>query len=128
MIAGTRDTFTRIATGGIMAWLLGQAMINIGSVIGLLPIIGVPLPLVSSGGSALVAALGAMGLLVAFARAQVPKTGRARKRSSGTRSARTRSAGTRSSSPRAAGRRSGGTGGKRPATGGRAVTRRRRRS
>lgn len=148
VIAGTRDTFTRIATGGIMAWLLGQAMINIGSVIGLLPIIGVPLPLVSSGGSALVAALGAMGLLVAFARAQVPGTGRARKRSSGTRSSRTRtagarsaptrstgtrsartgSAGTRSSSPRAAGARSGGTGGKRPATGGRAVTRRRRRS
>ncbi|SNC60936.1 cell division-specific peptidoglycan biosynthesis regulator FtsW [Kytococcus aerolatus] len=93
VIAGTRDPFVRIATAGIMAWLLGQALINIGSVIGLLPIIGVPLPFVSSGGSALVAALGAAGVLLAFAREQSRpprrgRGGRARAGSTGGRSAR----------------------------------------
>lgn len=62
------DTFTRLAATGVMIWLLSQAMINIGSVIGMLPIIGVPLPLVSSGGSALVSALVGVGLLLSLAR------------------------------------------------------------
>ena len=48
------DHFVRIATAGIMTWLIVQALINIGAVIGLLPVIGVPLPLVSSGGSSLI--------------------------------------------------------------------------
>ena len=43
-------------------------MINIGGVIGLLPIIGVPLPLVSAGGSSLVTVLFAIGMLLSFAR------------------------------------------------------------
>jgi cell division protein FtsW len=38
----------------VTAWLLVQAMVNIGAVLGILPIMGVPLPLVSYGGSALV--------------------------------------------------------------------------
>ncbi|WP_462417328.1 putative lipid II flippase FtsW [Kytococcus sp. Marseille-QA3725] len=106
VIAGTRDTFVRIATAGIMAWLLGQAMINIGSVIGLLPIIGVPLPLVSSGGSALVAALAACGVLVSFAREQVvaPRRARSGRRAPSSRSGR-----------RPAGGRPRGRGGSRPA-------------
>jgi len=62
------DQFVRLATTGVMVWILVQAMINIGSVIGLLPVIGVPLPLVSYGGSALVANLGALGMVVSFAR------------------------------------------------------------
>ena len=53
---------------GIMAWLLGQAIINIGAVIGLFPVIGVPLPLVSAGGSSLVTTLLALGILLSFAR------------------------------------------------------------
>jgi len=62
------DFFVRIATAGVMVWILTQAVINIGGVIGLLPIIGVPLPLVSSGGSALTATLFALGMLLSFAR------------------------------------------------------------
>ncbi len=70
LIQRTDDQFVRVATGGVMAWILVQATINIGSVIGLLPVIGVPLPLVSAGGSALVTTMVAMGMLVSFARAE----------------------------------------------------------
>ncbi len=68
IVAASDDPFVRLATSGIMIWLVAQACMNIGSVIGMLPIIGVPLPLVSSGGSALVAALMAIGVLLAMAR------------------------------------------------------------
>ena len=53
---------------GIVVWLLGQMMINVGMVLAMLPVIGIPLPLVSYGGSALVPSLVALGLLVGFAR------------------------------------------------------------
>jgi len=62
------DPFVKITTGAVAAWILGQALINIGVVIGFLPVIGVPLPLVSAGGSALIATLLAMGVVLAFAR------------------------------------------------------------
>jgi cell division protein FtsW len=62
------DFFVRVATAGVMAWIVCQAMINIGAVIGLLPVIGVPLPLVSSGGSSLVTTMLALGMLLSFAR------------------------------------------------------------
>ncbi|MBB2890599.1 putative lipid II flippase FtsW [Flexivirga oryzae] len=68
MIVTSKDFFVRLVTAGVMAWILVQAVINIGSVTGLLPIIGVPLPLVSSGGSALVTTLFALGMLISFAR------------------------------------------------------------
>jgi cell division protein FtsW len=68
VIAASSDPFVRLATAGVMTWILVQACLNIGSVIGMLPIIGVPLPLVSSGGSALIAALMGIGLLLAMAR------------------------------------------------------------
>ncbi|PZU50073.1 MAG: putative lipid II flippase FtsW [Arsenicicoccus sp.] len=68
VVSQADDGFTRLAAAGIMVWFLGQALLNIGSVIGMLPIIGVPLPLVSSGGSALIAALIGIGLLLALAR------------------------------------------------------------
>ncbi|MEI2647781.1 MAG: putative lipid II flippase FtsW [Dermatophilaceae bacterium] len=70
LVMRSRDQFVRIATVGVMAWVLGQAMINIGAVIGLLPVIGVPLPLVSAGGSALVSTLAGVGMLVSFARTE----------------------------------------------------------
>lgn len=62
------DPFVQITTGAIGAWVLGQAMINIAVVVGLLPVVGVPLPLVSAGGSALVTTMVAMGVLLSFAR------------------------------------------------------------
>jgi cell division protein FtsW len=68
LIATSDDVFVKIATGGVLAWVLGQALVNIGAVVGLLPVIGVPLPLVSSGGSALVTTLIALGMVLGFAR------------------------------------------------------------
>ena len=62
------DPFVKIATGAILAWVIGQALINIAVVIGLAPVIGVPLPLVSAGGSALIMTMAALGVVVAFAR------------------------------------------------------------
>ena len=68
VVTQAEDMFTRLAAAAVLVWFLGQALINIGSVIGMLPIIGVPLPLVSSGGSALIAALIGIGLLLSLAR------------------------------------------------------------
>jgi cell division protein FtsW len=64
----TDDPFVRYASFGIIVWLLGQMMINVGMVLALLPVIGIPLPLVSYGGSALLPSLIALGLLIGFAR------------------------------------------------------------
>ncbi len=64
----TADPFVRYATFGIVAWLLGQTIINVGMVLTMLPVIGIPLPLISYGGSALVPSLVALGLLIGFAR------------------------------------------------------------
>ena len=68
LVVRSGDFFVRVATAGVMVWILAQAMINIGAVIGLLSVIGVPLPLVSSGGSALVTTLFGLGMLLSFAR------------------------------------------------------------
>ncbi len=65
-----QDPFVQITTGAIGTWVLGQAVINIAVVVGLLPVIGVPLPLVSAGGSALVTTMVAMGVLLSFARSE----------------------------------------------------------
>lgn len=62
------DPFVKITAGGITAWIIGQALVNIGVVIGLIPVIGVPLPLVSAGGSALVTTMAAIGVLISFAK------------------------------------------------------------
>ncbi|MFF5299677.1 MULTISPECIES: putative lipid II flippase FtsW [unclassified Streptomyces] len=68
-VAGrTEDPFVRYAAGGVTTWIIAQAVINIGAVLGLLPIAGVPLPLFSYGGSALLPTMFAIGLLIAFAR------------------------------------------------------------
>ena len=64
----TQDPFVRYATFGIVVWLIGQMIVNVGMVLALLPVIGIPLPLVSYGGSGLVPTLAALGLLVGFAR------------------------------------------------------------
>ncbi|WP_372505567.1 putative lipid II flippase FtsW [Streptomyces macrolidinus] len=68
-VAGrTKDPFVRYAAGGVTTWITMQTVINIGAVLGLLPIAGVPLPLFSYGGSALLPTMFAIGLLIAFAR------------------------------------------------------------
>jgi cell division protein FtsW len=72
----TEDPFVRYASFGIVVWLVGQMVINIGMVLALLPVIGIPLPLVSYGGSSLVPTLVALGLLVGFSRRE-PEAARA---------------------------------------------------
>ncbi|MEX5632210.1 putative lipid II flippase FtsW [Parafrankia sp. FMc2] len=66
----TDDLFIRLAAAGVTAWLIAQAVVNMGAVVGLLPITGVTLPLVSFGGSALLPTMGALGMLLAFARCE----------------------------------------------------------
>lgn len=60
--------FVRLASAGVGSWIVIQAVVNIGAVLGVLPVTGVPLPLVSYGGSSLVPTLIAIGMLLAFAR------------------------------------------------------------
>jgi cell division protein FtsW len=62
--------FRRLVAAGITCWLVGQATINIGGVIGIMPMTGVPLPFISDGGTALIVALAAAGILTSFARAE----------------------------------------------------------
>jgi cell division protein FtsW len=57
------DRFGSILAAGITAWVVGQAVINIGAVVRVLPVTGVPLPFVSFGGSSLIIAMGAFGIL-----------------------------------------------------------------
>ncbi|MFI5933414.1 FtsW/RodA/SpoVE family cell cycle protein [Actinoplanes sp. NPDC051494] len=64
------DPFRRLAATAITTWLVAQAVINMGGVIGLLPLTGVPLPLISAGGSALTVTMAALGILAACARAE----------------------------------------------------------
>jgi cell division protein FtsW len=85
----TSDPFVRLASAGVGSWIVVQAMINIGGVLGVLPITGVPLPLVSYGGSSLVPTLVALGMVMAFAR-QEPGARRALRRHSTARSLRKR--------------------------------------
>ena len=72
----TADPFVRYVTFGVVVWLIGQMMINIGMVLALFPVVGVPLPLVSYGGSSLLPTLVALGLVIGFARRE-PEAARA---------------------------------------------------
>lgn len=74
VIRSTTDSFARIVTGGVMVWIIGQAFVNIAVVLGLLPVLGVPLPLISAGGTALIAGLLGIGIVLSFARhSRVPR-------------------------------------------------------
>nr|WP_245670206.1 putative peptidoglycan glycosyltransferase FtsW [Micromonospora mirobrigensis] len=64
------DPFRRLAAAAVTTWLVSQAAINIGGVVGLLPITGLPLPFISDGGSALVVTMAGVGMLASFARAE----------------------------------------------------------
>ena len=58
------DRYGMLLAAGITAWVMGQAFVNIGAVVGVLPVSGVPLPFVSFGGSSLVLLMGAVGVLL----------------------------------------------------------------
>jgi cell division protein FtsW len=62
------DGFSRLLSATISVWIVGQAVVNIGAVIGVFPITGVPLPLVSQGLSSVLVTMLALGMLMSFAR------------------------------------------------------------
>ncbi|MFD5225838.1 putative lipid II flippase FtsW [Microbacterium sp. NPDC058342] len=68
IIRKTTDPFVRVAAGGIVVWIIGQALINIGVVVRVFPVMGVPLPFMSQGGTSLLSAMMACGVLLAFTR------------------------------------------------------------
>ncbi|UUL77421.1 putative lipid II flippase FtsW [Pseudarthrobacter sp. Fe7] len=70
-MAGSTDMFSRIVASSIIAWIIGQAVLNMSMVSGLLPVIGVPLPFISYGGSAMVSSLAGMGVILAVTRPPV---------------------------------------------------------
>ncbi len=81
----TADPFARLAAAAVTVWIVGQSVLNMGYVSGLLPVTGVPLPLISAGGTSLVVTLFALGMLASFARhepaaaAQLARRGRVAK-------------------------------------------------
>jgi len=75
----SRDTYSQLVAGGITAWLVGQAIINMCAVVGLLPVTGVPLPFVSFGGSALIFSMFGLGMLGAIGRENAGRQPRRRK-------------------------------------------------
>jgi cell division protein FtsW len=68
IIRANTDPFARITTSAIMVWIIGQAFVNVAVVLGILPVLGVPLPLISAGGSALITSMFAVGIVLSFAR------------------------------------------------------------
>jgi cell division protein FtsW len=68
VIRSSTDPFVRIATGAVLMWLIGQAFVNIGVVLRVFPVLGVPLPFISAGGTALITSLMAVGIVLSFAR------------------------------------------------------------
>jgi cell division protein FtsW len=70
MIHKNNDPFQMLVIGGVMTWIIMQALINISVVLGALPVLGVPLPLISAGGSSLIATLGAIGVVLAIERSR----------------------------------------------------------
>ncbi len=68
VIARRADRFGGLLVVAIASWILAQAFINIGSVLGVMPITGVPLPFMSAGGTSLVVTLGAVGVMLNVAR------------------------------------------------------------
>ena len=71
VVVAQEDLFHRVLAGTIMVWLLGQATVNMAVVTGLMPVIGVPLPFISYGGSALLMSLCAIGVVLSLAREQM---------------------------------------------------------
>jgi cell division protein FtsW len=68
IIHASNDPFARVTTAAIMVWLIGQAFVNIAVVLGVIPVLGVPLPLISAGGTAMISSMTAIGIVLSFAR------------------------------------------------------------
>ena len=72
------NSFSRNIVIGVMLWIVLQAFVNIGVVLGLFPVLGVPLPLISKGGSSLISTMVAVGAVLAVERDRVTHLGRSR--------------------------------------------------
>ena len=70
---GAPDTFGALLAAGITSWICIQAFINIGVVVGLIPVTGIPLPFVSAGGSSLIISFAAVGILLSVSRETVER-------------------------------------------------------
>ena len=68
IIHASNDPFAKVTTAAIMVWLIGQAFVNIAVVLGVIPVLGVPLPLISAGGTAMISSMTAIGIVLSFAR------------------------------------------------------------
>ncbi|WP_164863506.1 putative lipid II flippase FtsW [Agromyces sp. LHK192] len=68
ILRNARTPFAKTVTAAVMVWVIGQACVNIGVVLKVLPVLGVPLPLVSAGGTALMTTLFAIGIVLSVAR------------------------------------------------------------
>ena len=75
IVRRSTDPVAKITVSAVLVWIMTQAFVNIAVVLGLLPVLGVPLPLISAGGSALVTTLLAIGIVLSYARQ--PKTAQA---------------------------------------------------
>jgi len=64
VLVNARDGYQAVVVGGIVAMLVFQVFVNVGMTMGIAPITGIPLPLVSVGGSSLFANLAAFGVLI----------------------------------------------------------------
>jgi len=73
------NAFSRNLVATIMVWISMQAFINIGVVLGIFPVLGVPLPLISAGGSSLIITLASIGVVLAVERDRVKNLGRSRR-------------------------------------------------
>jgi cell division protein FtsW len=80
VMTSSNDSQVIVTTGGVLVWIIGQAMVNIGVVLGVFPVLGVPLPLISAGGTALMTTLLAIGVVLSFARHETEASESARLR------------------------------------------------
>lgn len=62
------DKFAKLFTVGVVSWIIIQAFVNIGAMVGLMPLTGVPLPFISYGGTALAILMGACGIVINISR------------------------------------------------------------
>jgi cell division protein FtsW len=68
VLRAAQTPFGKTVSAAVLVWVIGQACVNIGVVLGVFPVLGVPLPLVSAGGTALLTTLAAIGVVLSIAR------------------------------------------------------------
>lgn len=68
IVRATPDTFGKLVAGGITCWLMLQALINIGGIVGLIPLTGIPLTFISYGSTSLLISLASLGILLNISR------------------------------------------------------------